>query len=79
MPLQKTDLFLEVPLSVWDKGRGPAFSESELVSMFLIFLGTPFGQAWDSAMSFKPQEEEACVSNFAAQVGSFLSNNSLPC
>jgi hypothetical protein len=79
VPLQKTDLFLEVPLTVWNKGRGPAFSESELVSMFLIFFGTPFVQAEDSAMSFKPQEEEACVSSFAAQVGSFLSNNSLPC
>jgi hypothetical protein len=56
MPLQKTDWFLDVPLSVWDKGRGPTSSESELVSMFLIFFGTPFGQAWDSAMSFKPQE-----------------------
>ncbi len=79
MPLQKTDLFLEVPLTVWDKGRGSAFSESELVSMFLIFFSTPFGQAWDSAMSFKPQDEEACISNFAPQVGRFLSNNSLPC
>lgn len=60
---KKTDLFLDVLLTVWDKGRGSAFSESELVSMFLIFFGTPFAQGWDSAMSFKPQEEEACVSN----------------
>jgi hypothetical protein len=79
VPLQKTDLFLDVPLTLWNKGRDFAFSESELVSMFLIFFGTPFVQAGYSAMSFKPQEEEVCVSNFAAQVGSFLSNNSLPC